>query len=164
MRELLRSLVELLLRIIQERSSIGEICRTASYQRAAGVPSIAVTKTGGDQPQGSVFEILLKNGTRVRNEVVLHLDLIISRFKQVLRLNGFGRSYPRDGMACQLNDGRSHAFFFSCHEVWRWTDTEPPRLSALATPEWRNGPFSPMSAGRVNILFGGMTFDDGAGR
>ncbi|HYO83127.1 MAG TPA: TonB-dependent receptor, partial [Bryobacteraceae bacterium] len=114
----------------------------AEYGQTAGGVVNVVTKSGGNEFRGSLYEFLRNDALDARNAFSTQPDPRTGRLKQVLRFNQFGGTVGGPVWIPKLYDGRNRTFFFSGWEQWRWRSTGAPQIGTVATPEQRNGDFS----------------------
>lgn len=110
-------------------------------QTAGGVVNV-VTKSGGNQIHGSLYEFFRNDALDARNAFAITPDARTGRIKQVLRYNQFGGTFGGPVYIPKLYDGRNRTFFYTGYEQWRWRSSGSPRIGTVATPEWRAGDFS----------------------
>jgi hypothetical protein len=115
-------------------------------QTSGGVINV-VTKMGGNEFHGSLYEFFRNDALDARNAFSTQPDPRTGRIKQVLRYNQFGGTVGGPVRIPGLYDGRNKTFFFTGYEQWRWRSTGAPRLGTVALPEWRTGNFSTLRNG-----------------
>ena len=114
----------------------------AEYGQTAGGVINAVTKSGGNSLQGSLYEFLRNDALDARNAFSTQPDPRTGRIKQVLRYNQYGGTFGGPVVLPKLYNGRNKTFFFTGYERWNWRSTGAPQLGTVATVEQRNGDFS----------------------
>jgi hypothetical protein len=114
----------------------------AEYGQTAGGVINVVTKSGGNQLRGSLYEFLRNDSLDARNAFSTQPDPRTGRIKQVLRFNQYGGTVGGPVWIPKLYRGRNRTFFFTGWEQWRWRSTGAPQLGTVATPEQRTGDFS----------------------
>ncbi|MBL8223427.1 MAG: hypothetical protein JNL62_29615, partial [Bryobacterales bacterium] len=110
-------------------------------QTSGGVINV-VTKMGGNQFSGSLYEFLRNDALDARNAFATQPDPRTGRIKQVLRYNQFGGTVGGPVLIPKLYNGRNRTFFFVGYEQWRWRASGSPRLGSVAAPAFRTGDFS----------------------
>jgi hypothetical protein len=115
-------------------------------QTAGGVVNV-VTKAGGNQFHGSLYEFLRNDALDARNAFSTQPDPRTGRIKQVLRYHQFGGTVGGPVWIPKVYDGRNRTFFYAGYEQWRWRSTGSPRIGTVALPEWREGNFSNLRDG-----------------
>ena len=123
-------------------------------QTAGGVVNV-VTKSGGNQVHGSLYEFVRNDAFDARNAFAITPDARTGRIKQVLRYNQFGGTFGGPIYIPKVYDGRNRSFFYTGYEQWRWVSSGSPRIGTVAPAEWRNGDFSNLldANGRAINLF-----------
>lgn len=116
-------------------------------QTSGGVINV-VTKMGGNEFHGSLYEFLRNDAVDARNAFATQPDPRTGRIKQVLRYNQFGGTVGGPVRIPKLYDGRNRTFFFAGYEQWRWRATGSPRLGTVAIPEFRTGNFTNLRDGQ----------------
>lgn len=120
-------------------------------QTAGGVINV-VTKMGGNDFHGSLYEFLRNDALDARNAFSTQPDPRTGRIKQVLRYNQYGGTVGGPVWIPKLYDGRNRTFFFAGYEQWKWRSTGAPRLGTVALPEWREGNFSNLRNGAGALI------------
>lgn len=110
-------------------------------QTAGGVVNV-VTKSGGNEFHGSLYEFLRNDSLDARNAFSTQPDPRTGRTKQVLRYNQYGGTVGGPVWIPKLYNGKNRTFFFSGWEQWLWRSTGSPQIGTVATAEQRNGDFS----------------------
>jgi hypothetical protein len=116
-------------------------------QTSGGVINV-VTKMGGNEFHGSLYEFLRNDALDARNAFATQPDPRTGRIKQVLRYNQYGGTVGGPVRIPGLYDGRNRTFFFGGYEQWRWRATGSPRLGSVAIPEFRRGDFTNLRDGQ----------------
>ena len=114
----------------------------AEFGQTAGGVINAVTKSGGNQVRGSLYEFLRNDALDARNAFSTQPDPRTGRTKQVLRYNQYGGTVGGPVYIPKLYDGRNRTFFFAGWEQWRWRSTGAPQIGTVATDIQRAGNFS----------------------
>ncbi|MBI3207750.1 MAG: TonB-dependent receptor [Candidatus Solibacter usitatus] len=148
----------------------------AEYGQTAGGVINAVTKAGGNQLRGSLYEFLRNDALDSRNAFSTQPDPRTGRTKQVLRFNQYGGTVGGPVWIPKIYNGRNRTFFYAGWEQWKWRSTGAPQIGTVATEEQRGGNFSrtfdargqlipiydpattspnPAGSGFVRTLFGG---------
>jgi hypothetical protein len=120
-------------------------------QTSGGVINV-VTKMGGNEFHGSLYEFLRNDALDARNAFATLPDPRTGRIKQVLRYNQYGGTVGGPVRIPGLYDGRNKTFFFAGYEQWRWRSTGSPRLGTVAIPAWRTGNFSDLRNGLGQLI------------
>ena len=123
----------------------------AEYGQTAGGVVNVVTKSGGNDFHGSLYEFFRNDALDARNAFSTQPDPRTGRIKQVLRFNQFGGTVGGPVRIPKLYDGRNRTFFYAGYEQWRWRSSGAPRIGTVALPEWRDGNFANLRDG--NGLF-----------
>jgi len=123
----------------------------AEYGQTAGGVVNVVTKSGGNEFHGSLYEFFRNDALDSRNAFSTQPDPRTGRIKQVLRFNQFGGTIGGPVLIPKLYDGRNRTFFYAGYEQWRWRSSGAPRIGTVARPDWREGNFSDLRDG--NGLF-----------
>lgn len=110
-------------------------------QTSGGVINV-VTKSGGNQLRGSLYEFLRNDALDARNAFSTQPDPRTGRIKQVLRYNQYGGTVGGPVVLPKLYNGKNRTFFFGGWEQWRWRSTGAPQLGTVATAQQRGGDFS----------------------
>ncbi len=116
-------------------------------QTSGGVINV-VTKMGGNEFRGSLYEFLRNDVLDARNAFATQPDPRTGRIKQVLRYNQYGGTVGGPVWIPKVYDGRNRTFFFTGYEQWRWRATGSPRLGTVAVPEFRTGNFTNLRDGQ----------------
>lgn len=124
----------------------------AEYGQTAGGVVNAVTRSGGNELHGSLYEFLRNDALDARNAFSTQPDPRTGRIKQVLRYNQYGGTAGGPVYIPKLYDGRNRTFFFTGWEQWRWRSTGNPQIGTVATPEQRSGDFSRTFDARGNLI------------
>ena len=122
-------------------------------QTAGGVVNV-VTKAGGNQFHGSLYEFVRNDAFDARNAFATQPDARTGRIKQVLRYNQFGGTIGGPVLIPKLYDGRNRTFFYTGYEQWRWRASGSPRIGSVAPQAWRDGDFSDLrdaNGTRINL-------------
>ncbi|MCC6294027.1 MAG: carboxypeptidase regulatory-like domain-containing protein [Bryobacterales bacterium] len=122
-------------------------------QTAGGVVNV-VTKAGGNQFHGSLYEFLRNDALDARNAFATQPDARTGRIKQVLRYNQYGGTIGGPVLIPKLYDGRNRTFFYTGYEQWRWRASGSPRIGTVAPQAWRDGDFSDLrdaNGTRINL-------------
>lgn len=114
----------------------------AEYGQTAGGAVNVVTKSGGNQFHGSLYEFLRNDSLDARNAFSTQPDPRTGRIKQVLRYNQYGGTLGGPVWIPKLYNGRNRTFFFTGWEQWKWRSTGAPQLGAVATALERTGDFT----------------------
>jgi hypothetical protein len=114
----------------------------AEYGQTAGGVINAVTKSGGNQFHGSLYEFLRNDSLDSRNAFSTQPDPRTGRIKQVLRYNQFGGTAGGPVLIPKLYNGKNRTFFYAGWEQWKWRSTGAPQIGTVATDEQRNGDFT----------------------
>lgn len=119
----------------------------AEYGQTAGGVVNVVTKSGGNEFHGSLYEFFRNDALDARNAFSTQPDPRTGRIKQVLRYNQFGGTVGGPVWIPKVYDGRNRTFFYAGYEQWRWVSSGSPRIGTVALPEWRDGNFSNLRDG-----------------
>jgi len=114
----------------------------AEYGQTAGGVINAVTKSGGNQFHGSLYEFLRNDSLDSRNAFSTQPDPRTGRIKQVLRYNQYGGTVGGPVWIPKLYNGKNRTFFYAGWEQWKWRSTGAPQIGTVATDEQRAGDFS----------------------
>lgn len=114
----------------------------AEYGQTAGGVVNVVTKSGGNELRGSLYEFFRNDALDARNAFSTQPDPRTGRTKQVLRYNQYGGTVGGPVVIPRLYNGRNRTFFYGGVEQWKWRSTGNPQLGTVATPEQRAGDFS----------------------
>jgi len=109
-------------------------------QTSGGVVNV-VTKAGGNQFHGSLYEFVRNDSLDARNAFATQRDPITGRIKPVLRFNQYGGTFGGPVWIPRLYHGRNRTFFYGGYEQWRHR-TSTLRRGTVATPLERTGDFS----------------------
>jgi hypothetical protein len=124
----------------------------AEYGQTAGGVINAVTKSGGNQFHGSLYEFLRNDSLDARNAFSTQPDPRTGRTKQVLRYNQFGGTAGGPVLIPKLYNGKNRTFFFAGWEQWKWRSTGAPQIGTVATDEQRGGDFSKTFDSRGTLI------------
>lgn len=124
----------------------------AEYGQTAGGVVNVVTKSGGNDLHGSLYEFLRNDALDSRNAFSTQPDPRTGRTKQVLRYNQYGGTVGGPVYLPKIYDGRNRTFFFTGWEQWKWRSTGAPQLGTVATPQQRAGDFSQTRDSRGNLI------------
>lgn len=114
----------------------------AEFGQTSGGVVNAVTRSGGNEVHGSLYEFFRNDALDARNAFSTQPDPRTGRLKQILRYNQYGGTVGGPVWLPKLYDGRNRTFFFTGWEQWLWRSTGAPRIGTVATPEQRAGDFS----------------------
>jgi hypothetical protein len=114
----------------------------AEYGQTAGGVVNVVTKSGGNEFRGTMYEFLRNDALDARNAFATQPDPRTGRLKQVLRYNQYGFTVGGPVLIPRLYNGKNRTFFYSGFEQWKWRSTGAPQIGTVATAEQRNGDFS----------------------
>ena len=114
----------------------------AEYGQTAGGVVNVVTKSGGNEFHGSLYEFLRNDSLDSRNAFSTQPDPRTGRIKQVLRYNQYGGTVGGPVWIPKIYNGKNRTFFFTGWEQWLWRSTGSPQIGTVATPEQRAGDFS----------------------
>lgn len=114
----------------------------AEYGQTAGGVINAVTKSGGNQFHGSLYEFLRNDSLDARNAFSTQPDPRTGRTKQVLRYNQYGGTVGGPVLIPRIYSGKNRTFFYAGWEQWKWRSTGGPQQGTVATEEQRNGDFT----------------------
>lgn len=120
-------------------------------QTSGGVINV-VTKMGGNEFRGSLYEFFRNDALDARNAFATQPDPRTGRIKQVLRYNQYGGTVGGPVWIPKVYDGRNRTFFFVGYEQWRWVSSGSPRLGTVAIPEFRTGNFSNLRDGQGRLI------------
>lgn len=120
-------------------------------QTAGGVINV-VTKMGGNQFRGSLYEFFRNDALDARNAFATQPDPRTGRIKQVLRYNQYGGTVGGPVWIPKVYDGRNRTFFYVGYEQWRWVSSGSPRLGTVAIPEFRTGNFTNLRDGQGRVI------------
>lgn len=131
----------------------------AEYGQTGGGVVNVVTKSGGNQFHGSLYEFLRNDAFDARNAFSTQPDPRTGRIKQVLRYNQYGGTVGGPVWIPKIYNGRNRTFFFTGWEQWKWRSTGAPQVGTVATPEQRSGDFSKTfdSRGQLIPIYDPMT-------
>jgi hypothetical protein len=124
----------------------------AEFGQTAGGVVNAVTRSGGNELSGSLYEFFRNDALDSRNAFSTQPDPRTGRLKQVLRYNQYGGTFGGPVWLPKVYDGRNRTFFFTGLEQWKWRSTGAPRIGTVATPEQRRGDFSRTFDARGNLI------------
>lgn len=114
----------------------------AEYGQTAGGVINVVTKSGGNEFHGSLYEFLRNDSLDARNAFSTQPDPRTGRIKQVLRYNQYGGTVGGPVWIPKLYNGKNRTFFFAGWEQWLWRSTGAPQIGTVATDLQRAGDFS----------------------
>ncbi|MFN7542749.1 MAG: TonB-dependent receptor domain-containing protein [Acidobacteriota bacterium] len=114
----------------------------AEYGQTSGGVVNVVTKSGGNEFHGSLYEFLRNDALDARNAFSTQPDPRTGRTKQVLRYNQYGGTVGGRVWIPKLYDGRNRTFFFTGWEQWLWRSTGAPQIGTVATELQKTGDFS----------------------
>ncbi len=114
----------------------------AEYGQTSGGVVNVVTKSGGNEFHGSLYEFLRNDALDARNAFSTQPDPRTGRTKQVLRYNQYGGTVGGRVWIPKLYDGRNRTFFFTGWEQWLWRSTGAPQIGTVATDLQKTGDFS----------------------
>ena len=116
-------------------------------QTSGGVVNV-VTKAGGNQFHGSLYEFVRNDSLDARNAFLTQRDPITGRIKPILRYNQYGGTLggplplPRFGEGgSPLISGKDRTFFFAGYERWNFRTANINRAT-VPTAREREGDFS----------------------
>lgn len=124
----------------------------AEYGQTAGGVINVVTKSGGNDFHGSLYEFFRNDALDARNAFSTQPDPRTGRIKQVLRYNQFGGTIGGPVIVPKVYNGRNRTFFYAGYEQWRWRSSGAPRIGTVALPEWREGNFANLRDGNGVFL------------
>lgn len=124
----------------------------AEYGQTAGGVINAVTKSGGNQFHGSLYEFLRNDAMDARNAFSTRPDPRTGRIKQVLRYNQYGGTLGGPVIIPKLYNGKNRTFFYAGWEQWKWRSTGAPQIGTVATDVQRNGDFSQTFDARAQLI------------
>lgn len=124
----------------------------AEYGQTSGGVINVVTKMGGNEFHGSLYEFLRNDALDARNAYSTQPDPRTGRIKQVLRYNQYGGTVGGPVWIPHVYDGHNRTFFFAGYEQWKWRSSGSPRLGTVAKPEWRDGNFSDLRTGTGALI------------
>lgn len=124
----------------------------AEYGQTAGGVINAVTKSGGNQFHGSLYEFLRNDSLDARNAFSTQPDPRTGRIKQVLRYNQYGGTVGGPVLIPKIYNGKNRTFFYAGWEQWKWRSTGAPRIGTVATERERGGDFSNTRDARGQVI------------
>jgi hypothetical protein len=130
----------------------------AEYGQTSGGVISVVTRSGGNQFHGSLYEFFRNDALDARNAFLTERDPITGRTKPVLRYNQYGGTLggplftPRFGEGGPaINNGKDKTFFFVGYERWNFRTANINR-STVPTLAERNGDFSNTRDGQGRVI------------
>lgn len=124
----------------------------AEYGQTSGGVINVVSKAGGNNFSGSLYEFLRNDALDARNAFSSVPDPRTGRTKQVLRYNQYGGTLGGPVILPKIYNGRNRTFFFTGWEQWRLVQSGAPRLGTVPTAQERSGDFSNTRDGRGALL------------
>jgi hypothetical protein len=124
----------------------------AEYGQTSGGVVNVVTKAGGNEFHGSLYEFLRNDSLDARNAFSTQPDSRTGRIKQVLRFNQYGGTVGGPVILPKLYNGKNRTFFFAGFEQWKWRSTGAPQFGTVATPLERAGDFRRTFDARGTLL------------
>lgn len=106
---------------------------SAEFGFTAGGVVNMVTKSGTNDPHGTLYEFFRNNALDARRA--------FTAFKEPYRYNQFGGALGGPVVLPKIYNGKDRTFFFFNYEEWRYVHSQSNILS-VPTPEQRGGDFS----------------------
>lgn len=106
---------------------------SAEYGFTAGGVVNLVTRSGTNEPHGSLYEFMRNDKLDARNT--------FAQAKNPLRYNQFGGALGGPVYLPSVYNGRDRSFFFFNYEEWRFRQSLSP-ITSVPTPGQRDGDFS----------------------
>jgi hypothetical protein len=109
-------------------------------QTSGGVVNV-VTKSGTNNPHGSLYEFVRNDAMDARNAFATQVSSTTGRIKPVLRYNQYGGTLGGPVYLPKLYNGKNRTFFFAGYEQWRFRNSQI-RWANVPTAVQRAGDFS----------------------
>lgn len=116
---------------------------SAEYGFTAGGVVNMVTKSGGNQFHGTLYEFLRNDKLDARNAFAVQ--------REPFRYNQFGGAVGGPVLLPKLYNGKDRTFFFFNYEEWRYRRYDNPIFS-VPTADWRAGDFSQLRNANGNLI------------
>lgn len=118
-------------------------------QSNGGVVNV-VTKSGTNEPHGSLYEFLRNDALDARNAFAIQPDSS-GRIKPILRYNQYGGTFGGPVWIPMVYNGRNRTFFFAGYEQWKHRNAAI-RRATVPTPAERQGDFTNTRDGRGALI------------
>jgi hypothetical protein len=116
---------------------------SAEYGFTAGGVVNVVTKSGTNEPHGTVYHFLRNDKLDARNAFAAE--------RAPFRYNQFGGALGGPVYLPKIYNGTDRTFFFYNYEEWRFVRTTQP-ITTTPLPEWRLGDFSSLRDANGNLI------------
>ncbi len=109
-------------------------------QTSGGIVNV-VTKSGTNDPHGSLYEFIRNDAMDARNAFATQVSPSTGRIKAVLRYNQYGGTFGGPVYIPKVYNGKNRTFFFAGYEQWRYRNAQIRRASVPSALQ-RAGDFS----------------------
>ena len=116
---------------------------SAEYGFTAGGVVNVVTKSGTNDPHGTLYHFLRNDKLDARNT--------FAATRPPFRYNQFGGALGGPIQIPKIYNGTDRSFFFYNYEDWRFVRSTQP-IATTPLPEWRNGDFSNLRDANGNLI------------